>query len=239
MGGQSGGRWARRRATEDSRLSIAWDGITGADVLDDAQLASRHALADAARDGAWATLLARIAQQPALVNATRPGGTSLDAPLHQAAYGGAPQEVVAELLRLGASRMLRDARRERAVDIAARCGHRHLVEPLTPQPRRFVPDDTLRAIQRHFHDMIVGRIAHLRVDALRLPELEPLLEYDEQADRMWFAVPGMYGGFDYALRTDGDAAVLVSASWSRVVGGSGQRHEITADGCTLVEEGFV
>jgi hypothetical protein len=33
--------------------------------------------------------------------------------------------------------------------------------------------------------------------------------------------------------------VLVSERWSRVVGGSGQRHEITANGCTLVEAGFV
>ncbi|WP_423382705.1 ankyrin repeat domain-containing protein [Burkholderia sp. LMG 32019] len=220
-------------------MSIAWDGITGADVLGDAQVATRHALADAARNGDWATMLELVAKEPALVNATRLGGTSLYAPLHQAAYGGAPKAVVAELLRLGAWRMLRDAQRERAVDIAARRGHRHLVDVLTPQPRRFVPDATLRAIQRYFHEMILGRIAHLRVDALRLPELEPLLELDAQAERMWFAVPGMYGGFDYALRTDGDAAMLVSASWSRVVGGSGQRHEITANGCTLVEEGFV
>ncbi|NTX25678.1 ankyrin repeat domain-containing protein [Burkholderia pyrrocinia] len=220
-------------------MSIAWDGITGADVLDDAQVASRHALADAARNGDWATMLDCVAKAPALVNATRLGGTSLYAPLHQAAYGGAPQEVVVELLRLGAWRMLRDAQRKRAVDIAVTCGHRHLVDMLTPQPRRFVPDDTLRDIQRHFHDMIVGRIAHLRVDALRLPELEPLLELDAQAERMWFAVPGMYGGFGYALRTDGGADMLVSESWSRVVGGSGQRHEITANGCTLVDEGFV
>ncbi|KAG8152728.1 ankyrin repeat domain-containing protein [Burkholderia catarinensis] len=220
-------------------MSIAWDGITGADVLGDAEVASRHALADAARQGEWATMLDLVAKQPRLVNATRLGGTSLFAPLHQAAYGGAPQEVVAELLRLGAWRMLRDAKRERAIDIAVRRGHRHLVALLTPQPRRFVPDVTLLAIQRHFHNMIGGRIAHLRVDALRLPELEPLLELDASAERMWFAVPGMYGGFGYALRTDGDAAVLVAASWSRVVGGSGQRHEITANGCTLVEEGFV
>ncbi|AXF26067.1 hypothetical protein CUJ89_37525 [Burkholderia pyrrocinia] len=220
-------------------MSIAWDGITGADVLGDAQVASRHALADAARNGDWAAMLDLVAKQPALVNATRLGGTSLYAPLHQAAYGGAPPEVVAELLWLGAWRMLRDAQRERALDIAMRRGHRHLVELLTPQPRRSVPGDTLLEIQRHFHAMIAGRIAHLRIDALRLPELEPLLELDAQAERMWFAVPGMYGGFGYALRTDGDAAVLVSESWSRVVGGSGQRHEITANGCTLVEEGFV
>ncbi|CAB3758654.1 hypothetical protein B7G54_17295 [Burkholderia puraquae] len=220
-------------------MSIAWDGITGADVLDDAQVASRHALADAARNGDWATMLDLVARQSRLVNATRLGGTSLHTPLHQAAYGGAPKEVVAELLRLGAWRMLRDARGERAIDIAVTRGHRHLVDLLTPQPRRVAPDDTLHDIQRHFHDMIRGRIAHLRVDALRLPELEPLLELDEQAERVWFAVPGMYGGFGYALHTDGATAVLVSDSWSRVVGGSGQRHEITAHGCTLVDEGFV
>ncbi|RQS35663.1 ankyrin repeat domain-containing protein [Burkholderia sp. Bp8992] len=220
-------------------MSLVWDGITGADVLGDAQIASRHALADAARNGEWSTVLDLVTQQPGLVNATRPGGTSLYAPLHQAAYGGAPEEVVTALLRLGAWRLLRDARRDRAIDIAVRRGHRHLVGLLTPQPRRFVPDDTLRAIQRHFHDMILGRISQLRVDALRLPELEPLLELDAQARSTWFAVPGMYGGFSYALHADGDAAMLVSASWSRVVGGSGQRHEITANGCTLVEEGFV
>jgi len=28
-------------------------------------------------------------------------------------------------------------------------------------------------------------------------------------------------------------------SWCRIVGGSGQSHEITTDGCILVEEGFV
>ncbi|MBZ5790800.1 ankyrin repeat domain-containing protein [Burkholderia contaminans] len=220
-------------------MSITWDGITGADVLGDAEVASRHALADAARNGEWATMLTLVAKQSGLANVTRLGGTSLYAPLHQAAYGGAPKEVVAELLRLGAWRMLRDARGERPVDIAGRRGHRHLLDLLTPQPRRFVPDDTLLAIQRHFHEMILGRIAHLRVDALRLPELEPLLELDAQAGRMWFAVPGMYGGFDYALHADRDAALLVSSSWSRVAGGSGQRHDITANGCTLVDEGFV
>ncbi|MBN3795808.1 ankyrin repeat domain-containing protein [Burkholderia sp. Ac-20392] len=220
-------------------MGITWDGITGADVLDDAQVASRHALADAARDGDWATVLDLVEKQSRLVNATRLGGTSLYTPLHQAAYGGAPKEVVVALLQLGAWRMLRDAQGARPVDLAERRGHRHLVDLLTPQPRRFVPDETLSDIQRHFHDMIRGRIARLRVDALRLPELEPLLELDAQAERVWFAVPGMYGGFGYALRNDDAAAVLVSESWSRVVGGSGQRHEITARGSTLVDEGFV
>ena len=52
---------------------------------------------------------------------------------------------------------------------------------------------------------------------------------------VWFPVPGMYGGFRILL--DGDA--LTVESWNRVVGGSGQRHRITADGTELTEAGFV
>jgi hypothetical protein len=36
-----------------------------------------------------------------------------------------------------------------------------------------------------------------------------------------------------------DRRTLAVESWSRVVGGSGQRHHITGDGVVLVEEGFV
>lgn len=48
----------------------------------------------------------------------------------------------------------------------------------------------------------------------------------------------MYGGFAYWLAYDGENAKLITESWSRVVSGSGRRHEITARGSTLVEEGF-
>lgn len=34
-------------------------------------------------------------------------------------------------------------------------------------------------------------------------------------------------------------AKLVSESWCRVVGGSGQRHELTSEGSRLLEEGLV
>ena len=56
---------------------------------------------------------------------------------------------------------------------------------------------------------------------------------------MWFAVPGMYGGFSYRLEAGGVRPKLVSESWCRVVDGSGQRHEITPGGSQLVDEGFV
>lgn len=57
----------------------------------------------------------------------------------------------------------------------------------------------------------------------------------EQIDTLWFPYPGMYGGFGISLRR---GRIMVE-SWSRVVGGSGQAHVITENGCVLVEEGFV
>jgi hypothetical protein len=103
---------------------------------------------------------------------------------------------------------------------------------------RQVPDDTLQAIERHFHAVIHGRAANL-VDQhnLTLPKLAPLLGATES--KGWFPIPGMYGGFSYWLEGGGDQAKLVTESWCRVVGGSGQRHEFTAAGSRLVEEGFV
>lgn len=72
---------------------------------------------------------------------------------------------------------------------------------------------------------------------ITLPELAALLELDEP--KAWFPIQGMYGGFCYWLEGEGDTAKLVTESWCRVVGGSGQRHQITAEGSKLVEEGFV
>ena len=37
---------------------------------------------------------------------------------------------------------------------------------------------------------------------------------------VWFAVPGMYGGFSYGLLADGVEAKIESESWCRVVEGS-------------------
>ena len=55
----------------------------------------------------------------------------------------------------------------------------------------------------------------------------------------WFPIPGMYGGFSYYLFLEDNKLKLISESASRIVGGSGQRHEITNEGCKLLEEGFV
>ncbi|QIJ76934.1 ankyrin repeat domain-containing protein [Methylobacterium sp. NI91] len=220
-------------------MSLVWDGITTEGVVSEGSAAERHRLADAAKAYDWTTVLALLHEHPGLVNTTRPGGASLFAPLHQAAHGNAPPGVLEALIGLGAWRMLLNVRGERPVDVAERCGHGRAAEILRPVLRRRVPAGILAAMQAHFHAVIRGRADDLvRKASLRLPELGPLLEVPGD-EPVWFAVPGMYGGFAYRLRSDGVKAVLVAESWCRVVGGSGQRHEITSAGSRLVEEGFV
>ncbi len=217
-------------------MAAIWDGITKTESILDVQL--RHTLADVSRDYNWPRMLELLSEHEMLVNATRPSGPSLYTPLHQAAHGGAPMDVIDRLIELGAWRTLRNARGERPVDIARKQGHQPLLPKLKPQYQRHVLVGVLLTIQAHFHEVIRERAGKL-VDQnqLRLPVLEPLLELDRP--EMWFPVPGMYGGFSFRLERVGVEAELVSESWCRIVDGSGQKHVVTSKGSTLVEEGFV
>lgn len=215
-----------------------WPGITLSRTLNHNLVPNRHAIADAAKSYDWPRLLELLSRDGGMINVSRLDGKAWYAPLHQAAHGGAPVNVVERLIGLGAWRTLRNAAGERPVDVAARRGHRHLLGILEPVYEHRVPQEAVLAIQSHFHAVICGRGNDLvKEHELRLPELEPLLELDEP--EMWFPVPGMYGGFKYRLDLHGGETKLISESWCRVVGGSGQRHEITAAGSQLVDEGFV
>jgi hypothetical protein len=219
-------------------VDIVWDGITRNETLHEGAAQARHALADATKSYNWPRVLEVLSEHKDLVNTTRPGGSSLYAPLHQAAHGGAPVEVAERLIGMLAWRTLQNARGERPVDVAERQGHRHLLGVLAPEYKHHVPLGVLLKIQANFHAVILGRAERLVQEReLRLPELEPLLELDQP--HMWFPVPGMYGGFNYRFEVTGVEAKLVSSSWCRVAGGSGQRHEITSAGSRLIEEGFV
>jgi len=219
-------------------MDIVWDGVTKTGLLTEDGARLRQELAKASKNYHWPHVLKVISENRELVNATRPGGHSLYAPLHQAAHGGAPKEVVDQLIRYGAWRTLQNSIGERPIDVAVRQGHKSLAAQLEPQYKHHVPIGVLLKIQAHFHVVILGRAKQL-VDgqSLRLPELEPLLELEKPS--MWFPVPGMYGGFSYRLETCGVTAELISESWCRVSGGSGQRHAIGSAGSKLVEEGFV
>lgn len=174
-----------------------------------------------------------------LINCTRAGGKAWYAPLHHAAWNGAPQAVVQELLDLGAWRTLRNSRGERPLDVAVRRGHRQLVEMLTPECPRPVSEWLIERIEIYFHAVMLGRAARqINENRLRLPQLSPLLEYRDST--CWCTVRGMTGGFQYWFEFGEDnAPKLVSESWCRVVQGSGERHEITVNGLKMTESGFV
>ena len=219
------------------KMSHIWDGVTRSSTLIPDAAAVRHQLLDAAKHSDWKNMLAILHEENALVNVWRPDGKAWYTPLHHAAYNGAPLEVVQSLLELGAWRTLRTAEGERAVDIAAKRGHTPLLPILEPVYQRSVPLDVLSRIQGHFHTVILGRArGFIEKQALRLPELEPLLEYS--GEPTWFAIPGMYGGFNYWLEIK-PSILLWTESWCEVVGGSGQRHIVSAFGSLLTEEGFV
>jgi hypothetical protein len=225
-------------AFEDPPATGTWDGITMFETPTEEGTRLRQDLADCGRDYHWSKLLDILSGCPELVNSSRPGGDSWYAPLHQAAHGGASLDVVTALLRLGAWRTLRNSEGKRPVDIARDKGHTNLQQILEPVYVQYVPLAVLGRIQESFREVIRERADRLiHEHGLRLPDLEPLLEFPLR--KFWFAVPGMHGGFSYWLAYDGENAKLITESWSRVVGGSGQRHEIAASGCKLVDEGFV
>lgn len=237
---ESGRRTSERSRSENKEVvpDVVWDGIRRGTTLNAKERAFRAKLADAAKQGQWENLLALLRDAPECVNCTRPDGRSLYAPLHQAAFAGASETVVHRLVETGAWKTLQNVRGERPVDVAVRQGHRQLVGTLTPTLRYEVPTGVLLRIQEHFNAVIRSRAEHLvREHELRLPELQPLLEL--ALPKMWFPVPGMYGGFSYWLEESGVNAKIVAESWCRVSEGSGQRHEITSKGSTLVGEGFV
>src|SRR5262249_20184868 len=131
---------------EEAAMDAVWDGITRPETLTPEAAAVRQRLADAAKAHDWPATLGLL-EDTRLVNATRPGGSSLYAPLHQAAHGGAPVEVVERLLALGAWRTLQNAKGERPVDVAERKGHTHLLPVLQPRLRWQVPHGILLKVQ--------------------------------------------------------------------------------------------
>jgi len=222
----------------EETVDVVWDGTRLTKTLSEQHLRVRNTLADAAHEGDWDTVNRVLREDPSLANCVRLGGSSLFAPLHQAAYRNAALAVVEEIIRLGAWRTLENSRGERPIDVASRKGNRELLHQLEPELHWRVPDGILLSLERHFHDVINGRAdKFVEEHALRLPSLRILLEL--QDPKMWFPVPGMYGGFSYKLAVDGVEPVLIAESWCRVVGGSGQRHRIESDGSKLVAEGFV
>jgi ankyrin repeat protein len=96
----------------------------------------RDQLADAAKTDNWQKVFEVLNKYPDLINSTRPRGESLYTPLHQAAHGNAPLEVIQQMLDLGASLTIKIIADERPVDIAKRKGYQHLIQLLNPDQEK-------------------------------------------------------------------------------------------------------
>ncbi len=68
---------------------------------------------------------------------------------------------------------------------------------------------------------------------LRLPQLAPLLEREEP--KMFFPIPGMYGGVRYFLDRTGPELKLITEYRSRMIGGPVPRYEVTTSGNVRVK----
>ena len=224
-------------------MSLPWPGVLDPGLLKDEVVARNHRLADAAKAARWSEVYEVLELEWVSVNQWRVGGSSWFTPLHQAAWHGASDSVVTGLLERGALRSLRARDGRTPYDIAVSRGHTHLLDSLSPVRTRLT-SERAAALDTGLASVIDGR---LRLpggiaesygkpldDCLRYPRVEVLPECPDS--RLWFAVPGMYGGFSIELMKD---SYLYVESWIRVVGDSGQAHVITQEGVTLVDEGFV
>ncbi|MEO8815627.1 MAG: ankyrin repeat domain-containing protein [Mycobacterium sp.] len=220
-----------------------WPGVLEPSLLSDPVVAAGHHLADAAKEGDWPVVLKLLDTNHALsVNQWRPGGPQWFTPLHQAAWHGAPAEVVVKMLGHGALRSLPDAKGRTAHDVAVeKQQSAELVALLAPAPSPLTRERAL-ALDANLEWVIDGRIHTDQIlegysdhDLRRVLRYPPVAVLHEPANRsVWFPIPGMYGGFRITLRR----GYLETTSWIRVVGDSGQTHVITHRGTTLVDEGF-
>jgi hypothetical protein len=216
-----------------------WQGVLNTSVMADGLVHAGHRLADAAKAGKWHTVMKVLDQEWEwlVINQWRPGGSAWFTALHQAAWHGAPSEVVAELLERGSLRSLRDSKKRTAFDVANEHHHTAALGKLLRPPRSPLTRKQIGALDVRLAELINGRIEGRLFDGdlrkvLRYPPVETLHELPGQ--RVWFPMPGKYGFHIELLR-----GALQVKSWCGLVEGSGQAHLVTPEGSVLFDQGFV
>ena len=97
----------------------------------------------------------------------------------------------------------------------------------------------LHELLGQFHRLIRSRVSDLAPSVTRLPPMPTRRELSETTanEQGWLPIPGMHGGFAYWLiNPETPIACLCVSSWSRLITGSTQTHEISASGTRLVHE---
>ena len=177
--------------SEIIRGARPWQGVLDTSVMADDMVSAGHRLADAAKAGNWPAVMKVLDREWnwLVINQWRPGGTAWFTALHQAAWHGAPTEVVAELLDRGSLRSLRDSKGRTAFDVAAEHDRSPALRELLRPPRSPLTREQIRALDARLAELIDGRI-HGRVydgdlrTVLRYPPVEILHELPGQ--RVWF-----------------------------------------------------
>lgn len=202
--------------------------------------AEKHVtLADLGSTKKWKELIEYLADHKGLINKCRlpvdkSSSSDLCTPLHYAAKGGAPKEVFEELVKLGASKTLKDGDGKTAFDIGKSNGLSEDILKLIAVPNEILEKEAeILKMESGLHKVILGRADNLVTrNGQKMPQVAFLYEFGN----FWYPVPGMYGGFNVSKHKDG----IQAESWCRVAGGSGQRHVIDREGnVELVDEGFV
>jgi len=214
--------------------------VVNESVLKNEVVEERKQFLNLAKGRNWDLVLEFLKENgPSMVNTcTLPVDESsvidLNTVLHWAARGRASEDIFKELIAMGASKSLKNANGETAFDIAKSEGLSQPILDILSLPQAVKDNEKdIDALETGLHKAINGRVADLiKKNGMRLPQVPYVLEFGQA----WYPVPGMYGGFNITTHEKG----LVTESWCRVAGGSGQRHVIDRTGnVELVDEGFV
>ncbi|KAK3089285.1 hypothetical protein FSP39_002358 [Pinctada imbricata] len=157
-------------------------------------------------------------------------------PLHHAVIGKAPKEVFEELLKLHASRTYKNKEGLTAYDIGKSNGLDEDILKMIEIPEEIRKQEIeIKNMEEGLHKLILDRVEHLiQETGIQLPQLSYLFEFGS----FLYHVPLMYGSFS-VKKAKKDKGIMVE-SWSRIVGGSGQRHRINKKGkIKLKAEGFM
>ena len=218
------------------KMNYEWDGVTKSKTTNDERDSKLNNLFQLVEECDWNKIIREIKKSPELINSIKPDGINGFTLLHYAAVNNINVNFVKQLLKYGAWKTIRSFDGDTAFDIAERLSNTAVVSILKPEYKIIIPHKEVRILEKYFHELIYEITEGLVIEnSLRLPQLEVLLELGEVC--MWFPVPGMYGGFNFYFTNMNGDFKLVSESWSRIVGESEQKHEISLNGILLVDEG--
>ncbi len=173
----------------------------------------------------WSGIISLLEANRDLVNAVLPGKHSWSTLLHECIVQNAPKAFTLKVIEMGAFRTAENASGQRPIDLLKSKMQNDLVADLEPRNCYSFDLMQLSCVEQLFHGLIRAMIVSYKVERpLRLPQLSVLTELQERS--LYFALPGMAGGFKFWLDQESKAVpILVSDSWSRIDGWE-MRHRI-------------